>query len=232
VNDDERARDEVRTVLYVHGLESGPGGRKAQNLAAAGFRVVSELMPCGRRQIVRDPVVIAGGAALLAVVAASVARRSFLGVGLTIGLAYACAPLAQAGVMRRVVRRSLAVQTASLASHRIEAVVGSSFGGAIALELLSRGLWSGPTVLLCPAHALVAGRARLPVPPSLARLPDAVTSRIVVVHGLRDELVPVVDSQTLTDGSRARLVLVDDGHRLAKTATPSRLAEWIAMAQG
>ena len=41
-------------------------------------------------------------------------------------------------------------------SFRPDVMVGSSFGGAVVLELIQRGIWSGPALLLCPAHNLIA----------------------------------------------------------------------------
>jgi len=37
-----------KTVLFIHGLESGAHGSKARHLTRAGFTVASKLMPCGR----------------------------------------------------------------------------------------------------------------------------------------------------------------------------------------
>jgi hypothetical protein len=48
----------MTTVLFVHGLESGPRGRKAQALEQAGYTVVAGQMPSGRRGAMRDPVVL------------------------------------------------------------------------------------------------------------------------------------------------------------------------------
>jgi len=219
----------LTTVLYVHGLESGPQGRKAQHLARAGFTVVSEQMPCGRARAVRDPVVLAGAASAVAVVAGGAVVGG--GFGLVVGAVVVglSAPFVPSRLMRRIVRRSVEVQARALAAHRIDVVVGSSFGGAVALELLLRGLWSGPTVLLCPAQALVARRARWPLPPTLTRLPDALGSRVVVVHGRGDVTVPLADSEVLVARSRARLIEVDDDHRLSVAASPEALAGWIAL---
>jgi hypothetical protein len=44
--------------------------------------------------------------------------------------------------------------------------------------------------------------------------------------------VPIAHSQALVAGSSARLVLVDDDHRLSSSASPEQLADWIAMAEG
>ena len=218
-----------KTVLFLHGLESGPQGRKARYLSQAGFTVVSHQMPCGRHHLARDPVAILAASSAATLLVGSTFRKGLLGFTIAAcGLAGA-APFAMSRVMRSVLRRSIAVQTHALATHPIDVVVGSSFGGAVALDLLFCGAWSGSTVLLCPAHERVAQRAWLPVPPSLASLPESVQSRIVVVHGRGDETVPVTHSEKLVAQSRAKLVLVEDDHRLSATATPEGLASWIAM---
>ncbi|MFV8754709.1 alpha/beta hydrolase family protein [Nannocystaceae bacterium ST9] len=209
-------------LLFVHGLESGPGGKKARALRAAGFELVAGRMPCGRRAIARDPVVVAS---LVASAAGLIAATLTWGaLGLLVGL-LAIAALQQFGrplLVRRVLRRSVAVQVALLREHEIDAVVGSSFGGAVAIELLRRGTWRGPTLLLCPAHELVASRARMPAP----SLP-ADASRIRVVHGRRDQTVPIEHSQRLVRGTRATLIEVDDDHRLSQTATSTNLRAWL-----
>jgi hypothetical protein len=48
------------------------------------------------------------------------------------------------------------------------------------------------------------------------------------VHGRQDETVPIDDSRSLVRGTTTKLIEVDDGHRLAATATPDRFKEWIA----
>lgn len=212
------------TVLYVHGLESGPSGRKARELAAADFTVVAEQMPCGRVAVMRDPVVIS--VVLSAVVALVVAAftAGIIGAILALGVGIAAIPFARALVVRRVFLRSVEVQRRALAGARVDAVVGSSFGGAVALALINEGTWTGPTVLMCPAHRLVASRAWLPLPAPLTN-----AERVVVVHGTRDETVSVDDSRALVAGSTAKLVLVDDDHRLSATATSVNLAEWLGL---
>lgn len=187
-------------VLYVHGLESGPQGRKVVNLEQAGFDVVAYGMPCGRRAVRRDPTAWP----LLALAAVGHPRR----------------------ITQRIVGRSLQLQREALATERVDVVVGSSFGGAITTRLLLEGSWTGPTVLLCPAGGLVAERTRT-ASPSLAALPEDVAARVLVVHGRQDEVVPFAHSEALVAGSAARLRAVDDDHRLQTTATPRGLASWV-----
>jgi hypothetical protein len=54
------------------------------------------------------------------------------------------------------------VQTDALATFRPDLLVGSSFGAAVAVELLQRGLWRGATLLLAQAALRRGARARTP----------------------------------------------------------------------
>lgn len=217
-------------VLYVHGLESGPTGHKVWLLQEAGFEVRSVQMPCSRRHSLRDGLFVGWVAALgVALVAAALSPLPALALVVP-AVGAASFPLVKALVTRRVFARSLEVQRPQLQAHPIDVVVGSSFGGAIAVELISRGLWSGPAVLLCPAHALVARRSRRPPHPGFAGVPSAVLERIVVVHGTRDETVPLEDSQRLVAQTPARLITVEDDHRLSATATAASLKAWVTAA--
>lgn len=214
-------------VLFVHGLESGPHGRKARLLAEAGFEVVSERMPCRPADVARDPIVIVGALAALITAIEATLAAGLLGLALALVIGAALAPQARALIAARVLARSVEVQRALLARGPVDVVVGSSFGGAVSLELLRGGAWTGPTVLLCPAHVLIAHRARRPAP-SLRALSPAQAQQVVVVHGRADQVVPLAHSEALVAGTAARLIIVDDDHRLTATATATSLAAWIA----
>ena len=102
-----------------------------------------------------------------------------------------------------------------------DVVVGSSFGGAVLLELLHVGAWRGPCVFLAGAGPKLTGRRTLPP-----------GGRAVLVHGLQDDVVPPEDSRLLA-ASRAddvRLVEVDDGHRLGGVLRSGVLRQAIAWA--
>jgi pimeloyl-ACP methyl ester carboxylesterase len=111
---------------------------------------------------------------------------------------------------------ALATQAAALVEFRPDVVVGSSFGGAVALALVQRGPWAGPTLLLAPAlgHFGVA----LSVPPG---------APVTVVHGTRDAICPVEDSRRLAAAGGVRLVELDDEHRLSTLLGDERLADWV-----
>jgi alpha/beta superfamily hydrolase len=98
-------------------------------------------------------------------------------------------------------------------------IVGSSFGGAVAVALLQRGLWRGPTLLLAQA----ALRYELP-----CELPSDVV--IWLVHGSRDEIVDPEDSRRLAGcGSPdlVRLIEVDDDHPLRASVQNGSLVGWV-----
>jgi predicted esterase len=111
------------------------------------------------------------------------------------------------------------VQAEELARFRPDVLVGSSFGGAVAVALLQRGLWRGPTLLLAQAAAHYGLELRLPegVP-------------IWLVHGLRDDLVPIEESRALARSGTpglVRLFEVDDDHPLSDTVASGRLVEQV-----
>jgi ribA/ribD-fused uncharacterized protein len=116
----------------------------------------------------------------------------------------------------RSLEGSIATQAAALEAFRPDVVVGSSFGGAVTVALLARGVWRGPTVLLAPAAAKLGVDNRLP---------GEVTA--TVVHGVDDDIVPLADSRALVAGTApARVTLreVPDGHRLQTLVESGSLA--------
>jgi len=113
----------------------------------------------------------------------------------------------------------VALQADALASFRPEVLVGSSFGAAVAVELLQRGLWRGATLLL--AQAALRRGARAELPPGVP---------IWLVHGIRDELIDIEDSRRLAAaGSPQWVVLheVDDDHPLHETVASGHLVQLV-----
>lgn len=217
-------------VMYVHGLESGPTGKKAKLLAEAGFEVTAALMPCSQKVALRDPFIAIWAVFSLALIVMG-AFSSWLHALVAVVVGFGAFFPVKALVTRRVLERSVEVQRRQLELTRPDVVLGSSFGGAVSLELLRRGLWRGPTVLLCPAHERVTERGWQRRHPGFSGLPDEVVANVLVVHGTSDETVPVEHSRRLVDGTKARLVCVDDDHRLTRSATAENLASWVALAR-
>lgn len=113
----------------------------------------------------------------------------------------------------------VAVHEAEIPAFRPDVLVGSSFGGAVAIELLHRGAWTGPTLLLAQAAFRMGTRRSLP------------EDRVVwLVHGTNDEVVDIDDSRQLArTGTSAlvRLIEVDDDHSLHAMVADGRLVDLV-----
>ncbi len=107
-----------------------------------------------------------------------------------------------------------------LQSRVPDVVVGSSFGGAVALSLIVDRHWRGPTLLLAPASKFLGGCVELPQ-----------EARVLVVHGAQDEVVPIQESRQLVAGkASATLVEVQDEHRLSRLLEGEALADYVRQA--
>ena len=116
----------------------------------------------------------------------------------------------------------VAMHAGTLLRFRPDVLVGSSFGGAVAVALLERGLYRGPTLLL--AQAAVHYRPT-------ARLPEGV--RVLLVHAREDEVVPFSGSQQLAaTGSHGLVELLErqDDHALSRLVARGELIELIERA--
>ncbi|MBW2289682.1 MAG: hypothetical protein JRG90_17910 [Deltaproteobacteria bacterium] len=109
----------------------------------------------------------------------------------------------------------VSLQAEVLRDFMPDVLVASSFGGAVAVELLRRGAWRGPTLLLAQAAVRRDPGVRLP-------------SEVLVwlVHGRDDALIDVEDSRVLAstgDPEWVCLFEVDDDHALHATVKNGRL---------
>ena len=113
----------------------------------------------------------------------------------------------------------VATQADAISSFRPDVVVGSSFGGGVAVSLLQRGIWRGPTLLLAQA-ALRQGQA--------CELPEEIP--IWLVHGSADDIVDPEDSRKLARAGspeKVRLIEVDDDHPLRESVANGSLVAWV-----
>jgi hypothetical protein len=93
------------------------------------------------------------------------------------------------------------IAQAEFDKHQPEAVVGSSRGGAVAMNIK---IGSARLVLLCPAWKKW-GTAKKVKPGT------------VILHSRADDVVPFADSEELAKNSGAVLIEVGTDHRLADT---------------
>jgi hypothetical protein len=111
----------------------------------------------------------------------------------------------------------VAQQAEAIRRLRPDVVVGSSFGGAIAVALLQREAWSGPTLLLAQAAQRLGVRGRVP--------PGA---RVWLVHARGDAVVPIADSRRLARSGTpgyVKLIEVEDDHALHDFVATGKLVE-------
>lgn len=112
-----------------------------------------------------------------------------------------------------------------LLSFLIPSVVGSSFGGAVLIELLKRkSLPPGPLLLLAPAHQLVCSKAKMDQ--NLSETNGHGRS-ILICHGVNDSIVPLEHSKHLSTSLGAKLLEIpSETHQLDKSSR-TNLREWI-----
>lgn len=181
------------TVLFLHGLESGTNGRKARYLkkkfpgSEAPDMQMSALNPRKRNSPAKWLIPFA-----------VVVMMSFSVVGYTSSLFQSCVFLSISAFMFVALGRwRMKVALAACVDVAVEAIatatptvlVGSSWGGAVALRCLELGHWQGPTVLLAPAVA-TTGVFSLFWPSWRPTLPASVAAQCRIVQGERDRVVP------------------------------------------
>lgn len=197
-----------RNSPLLHAVVSSAAGRCLAAAVLAGQLVarVWPLLASGSRLSWRS---CGGVTCLCFALAAFVARRGLLAAG--IGTSYART------VQIAVERVALAKKT----SRPYDAVVGFSWGGAIACELLQRGIWHGPTVLLAPAHKKLGELMQPPTgaancfSSNLDSLPRDVAEQVVVIQSRADQIVPFRDSEELCEANGFELVAVDgEAHKM------------------
>lgn len=114
---------------------------------------------------------------------------------------------------------SMAIAEAQLRVSQIDAIVGSSRGGAVAINMESGEI---PLILLCPAWRKY-GRAR------------STKASTTILHSSDDDVIPIEDSRALLHLSGlpdSRLVVVGRDHRLADPEPLAAMAQAIERALG
>ena len=238
-------------VLYCHGLESGPNGFKVESMRVQGLDVVAPDMGMS----LLDPRASNGVLRQLLRPSVLFHRPPWQWLGGAVCDSFeACVAVQRAALTAMAVPAALAAQPPTdspselpsppdpchAASHGVDVLVGSSWGGAVAAALLAEGCWQGPTVLLCPglrskdrwaadahsgaAMALTADT----ITARLAALPMALKARCLLVHGTKDSTIPLADSTELAAATGIALEIIEGGsHGLGSIVRDGRLAGFI-----
>lgn len=115
--------------------------------------------------------------------------------------------------------RSLEIAQAAFNGHRPDVVVGSSRGGAVAMNVDVQGV---PLVLIAPAWRRWGEATRVP-------------SGTIILHSAGDELIPLADSRELAAASdlpAESLVVVGEEHRMNDERALAALVATIRRAAG
>ena len=223
-------------MLFIHGLESGPTGSKVTGMQELGLEVLAMDMHMSQwrldkknsfmRSVLRLWQPWVAIVLLLGALPVSLWANPWSGVAMGVG-AIVWGRIRWKSWVALAISKSLAacvdIQRGALAEHEIDVVVGSSWGGAVSIELLIAAHWSGPTLLLAPAWQKVQERIDAErVPAVYARL-QALSAPIHVLHAPEDDVVPFEDSQRMAGGRIGLTSVPGGGHRLLPTLTDGTL---------
>ncbi len=96
-------------------------------------------------------------------------------------------------------------------THNPDVVVGSSRGGAIAVNIDTNG---APRVLIAPAWNMFGGA-------------DTVPANTVILHAEVDDIVPFEDSVDLANRTGAKLVSVGEDHRMSDSEALNMMVSYL-----
>eukprot|EP00466_Bigelowiella_natans_P006485 jgi/Bigna1/74277/fgenesh1_pg.28_\ len=210
-------------IMYLEGFSPGPG-LPYPLLNNREFEVIAPYMPYGCREIVLNPFVIAIVLVLAAhfVFLAVLVRIWWVWLLSTFGLLFFLRWLKRKAVAR-CLKECVAAFKDAVVIHKPDILIGYSWGGGIAAEMVSKGLWkldlgSG----LSHVRVKMWKHAGLP-PPSLSNRALSPLSRILTVQGGNDVIVRLKSVKKLHRGSRRRqcrlLIAESDDHMLRFACT-------------
>jgi pimeloyl-ACP methyl ester carboxylesterase len=209
-------------ILFVHGLESGPQGAKYTAMKTFGHHVESVQMPSGKRAR-KDPAVIASILLVIVVIALLVWQLPGPIFGMiALAVAYLRPGIQQfrALLVRRMTSRCVSVQRGFVAGKSYDLAVGSSFGGAVLLELMRSGDVTCPVLLMAPAQERLAHYART------VFAPFAYSAPLTIVQGAKDDVVPIEDSRNLAKlMSNSKLVILPEDDHMSLQITAEMVVE-------
>ena len=111
-------------------------------------------------------------------------------------------------------RQSVLVAKEAVERYQPSVIVGSSFGGAVLMQLLMDGIYTGPSVLLAQAGVKYGVTERLPQ-----------GAYAILIHAPDDDIVPFRDSLQLKEKSDGDVELwpTEGDHRLHHITTDGTL---------
>lgn len=219
-------------VFFIHGLESGPEGSKVQMMREAGFEVRSVDMQMSALRITKKNAVLRNVFRTQSFVYWLLASVGFFAVsyfrdlswqymlilfmgGNVILYFFIKNLLAEAWQMS--IESCLNLQLEPIKNFAPDVIVGSSYGGCISCELIRRGHWEGPTILLAPAYLKILRLVRIVEElDHIQKIRDlSKTQSITIYHDPTDDVIDHADSVAQAKESAIELISpAAGGHRM------------------
>lgn len=137
-------------------------------------------------------------------------------------------------VLRQTFEQSLDTQRRYIKNYKPDLIVAGGYGGAVVAEIIraQKYFYKNPLLMLAPAQEEWARRLgqstkEIIVPRTIPKT--------VIVHGLKDNMVPCQDSvdyatRSRVDNQNVQVYLEDEDHRMMKTLTEVNLKKWVIQA--
>ncbi len=218
-------------ILFMHGLESGPKGSKArylqqnfQNVCIPNMQmslfdirksnsVLRNILSCPIFFIWLTAAIIGLILALLTckLLALLIWSITFSGILFVIRKC-----LIQQGLSASL-ERCIKIQADAIHNFQPDIIVGSSWGAFLALMCTSRGLYSGPQLLIAPPIKLVfdkLGNLDNRWKDLCKSISLETAKQILLIHGNKDRTVSVSDSQLFAQTIGSELKIFPGDHSL------------------
>lgn len=211
------SRNPKAAVLFLHGLESGTNGRKAQYLKKRFPTEVPDMQMSAinpRKRNSPAKWLIPFGLASVLSCGMVACTSSLLRSAQLLGLCMVMFVILGRWRMQVALAACVDIAVKAIARGKPTVIVASSWGGAVALRCVELGLWQGPTVLLAPAVE-TTGVFSLFWPSWQPQLPAAAAAKCRIIQGEQDSIVPVKAVTAMAKQNGMCIELFPDGdHRL------------------
>ena len=250
-------------ILYIHGLESGPRGTKV-GMLKSDFDVYApdmhmSVLKCSRKNsFLRKALYQHSLPFIISIIILSFAIAGdgyytyiLYGIfGLYVLILIIFRNRFKGFIVSSSLNGCLKIQKLAIDEYKPDLIVSSSWGGAIAFEILKQNIWNGPMILICPAFLNVKSICygkRIHYS-NLALLENnnneqsrfikdmltistkcnADDKKWIIYHGCNDQTVNIKDSKWIVSCNPDKFELFqieDENHRMNKWVGSNKLNE-------
>jgi hypothetical protein len=225
-------------ILFLHGLEAGISGRKTKHLKKHFENCICPDLEVSIYKLNRknsflrimlfNPFMIA--LLSLTIIFTILLLEYFniiLSIILPLSLLIISFKLAKnyfvSNAVSIALENNISLAEKELKKHNPKVLIGSSWGGAVAVNLIQRGVWKGHTILLAPAYQKVKETIMKIQEEQSFQFKNLVhyEGKIIVYHSHLDEIIPIENSHLLCESSENKnsefyelKLISSDNHKL------------------